>query len=318
MNVGLKPNALTADVKVGNDMPQTPIIPGDTVVRRALVFVIASMSLLACIALAVVITAHRNAERWSSDIAEEITVQLVQSGPLEFSEMLSRSLAILQSTDGVERATALTENELQSLLEPWLGDEIDFDTLPVPGLIRVEIDRASPPDFQSLAARLDAEVPGAVLDDHAFWLDRLQGGARIVVWIGGGLFFLVLSVMIASVVFATRAAVSTNQEIVDVLNLVGANESFIAFEFQRHFLVMGLKAGFFGCLAAVVMLLVFDLAISSWASYDTGGQTFLISDLTVDPLSFAGVAAIVFVVSILSAVTSRLAVSRYLSETGDN
>lgn len=317
MNAPQSPKALKAEVKVGNDVPQTPIIPGDTVVRRALVFVVASMSLLACIALAVVITAHRSAERWSSDIADEITVQLTPTGPLEVSEMVSRTLTILQATPGIERASALTQGELQTLLEPWLGDDIAFDTLPVPGLIRVEIDADAPPNFEALAVRLEAEVPGAVLDDHAFWLDRLQGGARIVVWIGGGLFFLVLSVMIASVVFATRAAVSTNKEIVDVLNLVGANESFIAFEFQRHFLVMGLKAGVFGCLAAVVLLLLFDFIVSNWAADDTGSQSFLLSDFTVDPLSFAGVAAIVFVVSILSALTSRLAVSRYLSEAGD-
>ncbi len=306
---------LSAPKRTDPGYAQAPIIPADSVVRRALVFVIAAMCLLACLALAIVLTAHRSTERWAAAISEEITVQLAPSDAIAREEQMTRALEILRGTPGIDRANPADEVEIRELLEPWLGSDADLEALPVPAMIVIDIQRGSPPDMEALALRLSQAVPGAVLDDHRFWLERLRTGGRIVVWIGGGLFVLVLCVMVACVVFATRAAVSTNRDIVEVLHLVGARESFIAGEFQRHFLVMGLKAGMAGGAGAIVMLFVTEMAVRRWLHTGEGANArLLLGDLSFDFVAFAGVIGIVFLVAILSAVTSRLAVHRFLGE----
>ena len=64
---------------------------------------------------------------------------------------------------------------------------------------------------------------------------------------------LVLAVTVLSVTFATRGAMATNRPIVEVLHYVGATDSFIASQFQRHFLMLGFKGGAIGGGAAIVL-----------------------------------------------------------------
>jgi cell division transport system permease protein len=294
-----------------------PIVPGESIAGRALAFTLATLCFLACLALALVLSAHRTAERWSESIAREMTVQL---RPVEGAEMhaaVARALEILTATPGVVRAEAIVQTEMHALLEPWLGSALDLGELPVPQMIAVEVDARSPPDLAALEQTLAREVPGASLDDHRIWRDRLSGGARIVVGIGIFLFVLVLGVMTACAVFATRSAMAANREIVDVLYFVGARESFIAREFQRHFLILGLKAGVAGGLAAVAGLLLAGLAIDRWLSGTRGeGTELLISGIGLDPAAFVGVASIVVLVALLTALTSRVTVHHYLDERG--
>ena len=56
-----------------------------------------------------------------------------------------------------------------------------------------------------------------------------------------------------SVTFATRAAMATNRAVIEVLHFVGAEDSFIAGHFQRHFLQLGLKAGLIGGGGAIAL-----------------------------------------------------------------
>ena len=64
---------------------------------------------------------------------------------------------------------------------------------------------------------------------------------------------LVFAAAMLSVMFATRGAMSANRQIIEVLHVVGAKEDFIAAEFQRHFLLLGLKGGAIGGVTAIVL-----------------------------------------------------------------
>ena len=52
-----------------------------------------------------------------------------------------------------------------------------------------------------------------------------------------------LAATVLSVIFATRGAMATNRPIVEVLHFIGAKSGFIAGQFQRHFLMLGLEGG---------------------------------------------------------------------------
>ena len=63
--------------------------------------------------------------------------------------------------------------------------------------------------------------------------------------IAGGIALLILMLVatVLSVIFATRGAMATNRPIVEVLHFIGAKSGFIAGQFQRHFLMLGLEGG---------------------------------------------------------------------------
>ena len=83
------------------------------------------------------------------------------------------ALQFVGTLDGRVVDEAATER----LLEPWLGTGLDFDELPVPRLVIVTIDENNPPDFAAMAAALQGAVPGAYLDDHRAWVNRLSAMA---------------------------------------------------------------------------------------------------------------------------------------------
>ena len=138
----------------------------------------------------------------------------------------------------------LGEDISAALLEPWLGSDFDRSDLPIPRLVAVTIDGSA--DLDALARRLRESVPGASLDDHGLWLERLSTMANSVTL--GGLFItgLVFVATALSVVFATRGAMAGNRDVIEVLHFVGAEDIYIADQFQRHFLVLGLRGAAIG------------------------------------------------------------------------
>ena len=128
-----------------------------------------------------------------------------------------------------------------------------IDELPVPRLIIVQLATGATPDLRGAAQAAGREVPGATLDDHR-GLGRSHAhdgahhrGDRLACsrWC--------LPPTVLSVIFATRGAMAANRTIIEVLHFVGAKDGFIAGEFQRHFLLLGLKGGAIGGGAAMVL-----------------------------------------------------------------
>ena len=70
--------------------------------------------------------------------------------------------------------------------------------------------------------------------------------ANTIIGIGVVLVVLVLVAAGLAVIFATRGAMAGNREVVEVLHFVGANDDFIAKEFQRRFFRLGLRGSVIG------------------------------------------------------------------------
>ena len=116
----------------------------------------------------------------------------------------------------------------------------------MPRLIVVKIAAGAAPDIPQLRRMLAEQVPGATLDDHRGWIDRMRAMAGTAVAAGVGILILVIAATMLSVTFATRGAMATNKPVIEVLHFVGAKNGFIAGHFQRHFLLLGLQGGAIG------------------------------------------------------------------------
>ncbi len=226
--------------------PMTPIVPPLNVSGRALMVVIAIMSFLCAITLGAVTMVQEKAEAWQGDVSREITIQIKPTGNIDIEATLLEVRDLALSFQGTLTAQIVDRSSTARLLEPWLGEGFDMDELPVPRLVIVTIDETAPPDFTSMREALAESVPQASLDDHRAWADRLISMARITVFVGVGILALMFATTMLTVIFATRGAMAGNRHIVEVLHFVGAETSFIASEFQKRFLLIGLKGAAFG------------------------------------------------------------------------
>ncbi len=231
-----------------------PLLPEAGAGGAPLTAVIAVMSFLAVLAMAAVLIIHQSAGRWTAELQSEITVQIKGADQAEIAASASAAMRVLNDTPGVEEAILKSDDETAALLEPWLGKGNVRAFLNIPALIDVKVTPALRTDLDSLRQRLTAVAPGAALDDHAAWHNRLamaaQSGQALAVLV----FLLVMGAACAVSTFAARAGLAANHEIVSVLHLVGATDKFIASEVQRRFFILGFRGAIAGLAAAFAAL----------------------------------------------------------------
>lgn len=226
---------------------------------RFLPWVVAVMVYLAILALAGALAAHDSVRRWNRSLTGTLTVQIaVPTGERNLDAVMAdrvdRTLELLRRTPGVDRAQALSADQVAALLEPWLGGAAIVDELPLPALIDVTLVPGARIDLPELAQRLAAAVPGAALDDHGRWLRDLIRLALIAEGAAGMILILVCGAAVAAVIFAVRTSLAIHRDVVEILHLVGARDAYIARQFERHALNLSLKGSLIGWLLATATL----------------------------------------------------------------
>nr|WP_043917302.1 hypothetical protein [Jannaschia aquimarina] len=194
----------------------------------------AAMAFLAVFALAFALAVDQVAEGWSEELSRALTVRL----PPGADDQLARTMEILSTTPGIASATQIDSTSQADLLEPWLGTGLDASSLPLPLLIDVQSDEGL--DLRGLALRLHAEVPEAVLDDHATWrapLIEAAAGLRAVGWLA---LALIAGTVAAIITLGAQSALAANAEAIRVLRLVGARDGFVIRAFTRRFTLRAL------------------------------------------------------------------------------
>jgi cell division transport system permease protein len=291
------------------------IVPQRSVQGRALLAVIIIMSFLACLTIGAVSMIRSTAQSWASQISREITIQIKPDDTIDMEKALLQARDLALSFVGTKTGTILDKEATSRLLEPWLGAGLDIDELPVPRLVVITIDELNPPDFAAMRAELGRKIPQAYLDDHRTWVDRLVSMARTTVIIGSGVLGLVFFAMVLTVIFATRGALAGNRHIVEVLHFVGAESSFVAEEFQKHFLLISLKGALTGAvLAAVFFLLAGWWQSRSIATPESDQATALFGSFTIDWTGYAGIFVTMLVIAALTTLTARYTVMRTIDE----
>lgn len=291
------------------------LVPENTIAGNALTIVVAIMSFLACLTLGAVTLVRDASREWQVDIMREVTIQVRPIEGVDTATEAAKAAAIARELPGVGSVLALDDAQNLQLLEPWLGRDLDMNELPIPRLIVVRLSNPAALDLDELARRLNADVRGANLDDHRLWTERLQTMANVTVIVGASVLMLVFVATVLSVVFATRGAMASNRDVVSVLHFVGAEDGFIAREFQRHFLLLGLKGGLAGAFAAAFLFAVLALVIGpSMTTAETDQVAALFGRFAVGPVGYFGALGIAFLIAVMTAVTSRLTVYRYLAD----
>ncbi|MBN9673240.1 cell division protein FtsX [Roseibium aggregatum] len=295
--------------------PAAAIVPPQSVAGRALTLVVAIMSFLACLTVGAVSVVWDAADAWQNDLVREITIQIRPNEGVDMLREIDKAVALAQEFPGIGSVRALSDAETKSLLEPWLGEGLELEGLPVPRLIQITVDDPELLNLDQLKSLVSQQVSGASVDDHSIWTSRLSAMAGAVVIGGVAIMVLVLGSMVLSVVFATQAAMAGNKDVVSVLHFVGAEDSFIAREFQRHFLMLGLKGGVSGGLAAILCFIVLDmLTRQSSGQAGTDQLSALFGPVSVSLPGYFGVFGVIFLVAILTALTSGLAVKAHLAK----
>jgi cell division transport system permease protein len=292
----------------------TPIVPAGSVTGRSLTLVVSIMCFFACLTAGAVYMMNQSASAWLRDIASEVTVQVETLDKPDPDRLTAEVAAYLTRQPGIRSARALSVAESAALLEPWLGQSETLKALPVPRLIALELDRLQPADLETVRTGLAQQFKGVTLDDHRHWQQQIRTVTRSFALGGLAILVLVASATTAIIVSATRSAMASNREIVEVLHFVGATDRFIAREFERHFLSLGIRAGLVGAVSAMAVFFLMPTMMEL-----LGGGTVTLAEMrrligtgTIDTAGYVLLGFVVAVIAGLCMLTSRFGVYRIL------
>jgi len=309
-------NDMTAAPRMpGGPLPRfdTPLVPRNSISGRALVAVVAIMTFLASLTTGAVILVSGAASEWQSDVAREVTIQVIPAPGRDLDAVVEKAASVARAFSGIGDVRPYSKEESAKLLEPWLGSGLSLDQLPVPRLIVVKVSSDATPDMSQLRKLLAEQAPGAILDDHRGWIDRMRTMAGTAVAAGVVILILMIAATILSVTFATRGAMATNKTVIEVLHFVGAKNGFIAGHFQRHFLLLGFQGGGIGGGSAILLFALAGGISRLFAGSAGGDQTSaLFGSFSIGVAGYVAVLGEVVLIAAVTAVTSRQTVNRTL------
>lgn len=279
---------------------------------RFLPWIVALMVYLAGLALAGTLLLHAALGDWNRGLTGVMTVELppaanAQDGDAEVKLVL----ALLQATQGVNSAKLLPRAEVAKLVEPWLGGGQAVEQLALPRLIDVRIDPAHRPDFDDLRAKLSAAAPGALLDDARLRFDRLFD-LGLSVEITALVIVILIGVAAGlTTIFTTRAGLAVHQNVIEILHILGAHDSYIARQFARQALGLGLRGGLIGLALAVLTLALLGQAADTATTFGTDLR--LLPTLSLKPLQWLSLVLLPIAVAVIAYFTALATVRRSLA-----
>ncbi|MCK0150541.1 cell division protein FtsX [Marivita sp. S6314] len=279
------------------------VVPPTGFTARLTLFSAFAMAFLAVFALALSMAAGRIADRWGDELAQSSTVRI--SAPAgEVATQTEAALRVLRTTPGIIDARALTLEEQRALLLPWFGPDLPIEDLPLPQLIDIqETDDGYDPS--GLRLRLAAEAPAAVLDDHARWRRPLIEAATRLRLLGWASILLIATATAAMVTLAANAALAANAQVIAVLRLVGAKDTYIASAFVRRFALRALTGAACGTLVGIIALFLIP----------SGGEASgFLTGLTIQGVGWLWVMLIPPLSGLVALLATRFAAIRVLEE----
>lgn len=221
---------------------------------RYLPIVIATMVFLASLSLIGLFSLNSAINSWSNAVSGNLTVEIAYEEGQDLDKKMAKAAEFLKKFPGIETVTPLSLDEAARLLEPYLGRADIIKQLPLPRLIEVTVTEGGAIDLLAAAKKLSNAVPGAILNTHRPWLDKMIVLARSVQFLAAAIMLLVSIVTVIIVIFAARTGMVMHQGIIEVLHLIGAKDSYIALQFQNYFARLCLIGAIPGLILAILTM----------------------------------------------------------------
>lgn len=266
------------------------------------------------ITLAGVLSINSMLQNWNKSILGSFTVQIMPINDSNQAKVMTetiknQNLAIefLQQHEAVESASPLSDEQLEQLIQPWLGDGIEIKKLPIPRLIDVKIKKGAEVDYNQLAADLANISPYASLDNHKLWLNKLMHFADGLKMLALSILVLIILVNSGAIFYSTQSSLGLHRSIIEILHLMGAKDTYIAQQYARRAGWLGLMGGVIGLILAVpAILLIGNLALQI-----EGG---IISEAGLSVLSWLIIFSLPLFAGFVAMITAYYTVKRTLEK----
>ena len=221
---------------------QAALLPVKLRNTRALWLVLIIMALLASLSLLFARGAMRLSSDWQTQLSDTISVQIILDSASDWDAQTEAArTALLDALPGAD-IEIVSQSDAKKLLQPWLGNTALPEDLVVPALLQVSGIELSSDHIKNTLDPLGLRTN---IDDNSRYADALTVTTRKLLFVSLSVLALILMTGVCINIFATRAAMTAQKEIIRVLVQVGASDKFISNLFIR-------QAALRGCLGALI------------------------------------------------------------------
>jgi cell division transport system permease protein len=275
---------------------------------RILPWLLAIMVYLIALALFSVLSMNRISGQWDSALSAHITVQLppaelsLDDQPVDVEAILE----VLGQKPEVASAELLDKADIDRLMEPWLGTPEATFSLPLPRLIAVTLHPAAQLDVHRLSQEIRNISIDALVVDHKKGLEGLIDLAGWIRLISAGVIILIVTSAVLMAVLITKMGLAAHAPVIELLHLMGAEDRYVADQFQRHALRVGLMGGLIGLALSLATFAIIEQITS-------GLDHSLVPNLSFSAPQWAVLFALPLAAAGVTTLTVRLTVQRSLS-----
>lgn len=251
---------------------------------------------------------------WNQSILGSLTVQIMPVNDTNREKAAAETLAyqekavdFLQTVEGIIKVTPLEDDQLKQLIQPWLGDGVNIENLPMPRLIDVKLSGNADIDFLKLAQDLAQASPQASLDNHKLWLSKLIKFADGIKMIAMTILILVIAITSGAIFYTTQMSLGLHGSIIEILHIMGAKDAYVAQQYAKRMAVMGFLGGIIGLLFAIPTIFF----IASLAKQIEGG---IISEANLSFSDWLIIASLPLFSMTISMITAYYTVKRTLQK----
>ncbi|KMS55085.1 cell division protein [Novosphingobium barchaimii LL02] len=222
-------------------------------------WVIAIMVAMTAIALAAGLALGNAVSSARAEIEGGVTVQIIEPRADIRAAQAARAVKAMKSMPGIAGLRLVPQEELDALIEPWLGTGIAAATgaaIPVPALIDVRLKGpATPAQLAAISKRVMPAAPSARIDAQSNWLRPVFDAMVSLQWLAIALVALLAMALAAAVLLAARSALGANRDTIEIVHLLGGTDAQVARVFQRSIGYDAAGGGTVGLALALVVIL---------------------------------------------------------------
>lgn len=265
-------------------------------------WVIAIMIFLTVLAAAAGLAFSEAARSVSSDLSSRVTVQIVEASSELKARQSGAVAARLRGLDIVDTVRVLPDQEIEDLIEPWLGTQDISEDIPLPALIDVTLSKtAGEAELAELRAAAKMMASSARVEPSTGLIEPVIDLVRSLQWIAFGLVVLLAIATAAAVIISARAALNTHNETIGIIHLLGGTDRQISKLFQRRIALDALLGGLIGLAGGAAIIWLLSMQLSALGSG-------LVQSLGLSWYSMLILAAVPILGMLLAMMTARMTV----------
>lgn len=232
---------------------KTPIV--FSLVRDQSLFMTAIMSLLtflSVLALGIALSIGTGVMRWNAQWDLFATVQVMKS------ENAAPTKKIIDANrDKFESVTLVSRADMESMLRPWISDGANLANY-LPQMYDLKFKNRA--DMTPIGEQLSKN---ARFLTHAQALKTSMSAGTRMIWISGLVLALILGAIGVCISYIARNTALLHRRELEILNQIGAHDSFVARQMQLIVSKICITAGGIGFIAAAPVLLLILAAARS-------------------------------------------------------